>query len=143
MRTFRLVKPGARVRNARITDIIASTNYPAPKIWTKANPAHAGTIFVNWQSSLIIPFGTVKLMDSLPHGLPYVPSVFATFKFDNGSIRREGTLPFQDAALGMITIDADIVNINLKFYSTDISGITAVPAFTLTARYYVVVEPGL
>lgn len=142
MNRFTLVKPGADVNHAQITDYIISQDYPAPKISTVATPAHAGIIFVNWASSIFLPLGTTRIIDSFPHGFSYVPTVFATFKFDNGSRKIEGALPLQIGAIGVIIVDADATNIYLKYYSIDLAGITIIPAFTLQARYYVMVERG-
>lgn len=140
---FSLVKEGADVNHPRLTDFIISQDYPNPKIYTQGSPSHAGNIFVNWQSSIFITQGSVRLIDSFAHGFAYVPSAFATFKFDNGSTKREGTLPFQYGAIGMITIDADATNVNIKYLSTDLAGITIIPAFTMQIRYYLMVERGL
>lgn len=142
MNKFTLVVPGADVRNPNLSDIIVSDLYANPKISTVANPEHAGTIFLNWQSSLTIPDGTTKLLDFFPHGFDYTPTVIATYKFDNGFGKNEGTLPFQLGGLGVIVMDADAVNINLKYQSLD-PGVTTIPPFTMSIRYYVLVERGL
>lgn len=136
-----LVKDG-NVDNPDISNIIIDTAYPNPKIYTKANPPHAGIISVNWQSAISISQGTTRILDYFPHNLGYIPTVFGTFKFDTGLVIREGTLPFQYGGIGMIFIDADLDNINLKYHSTDI-GAVVIPSFIMQVRYYVMVEAGL
>lgn len=143
MRKFTLVLPGADVRNPTLSDIIVSEKYPNPKVLTTANPEHAGDIFVNWQSSIALPDGAIQLIDLFPHGYDYVPTVIGTYKFDNGFGKIEGTLPFQYGALGIIVLDADATNINLKYYSLDLSGAVTIPPFTMTVRYYVMAERGV
>lgn len=141
---FIMVKQGD-ARNARLQDIIVSDEYTNPKIYTVPTvPAHAGNIFLNWASTTkSASLDTTLILDSFPHGFKYIPSVFGTFKFDNGTTQREGTLPFQFGSLAIITLDADATNINLKYYSLD-AGIpaTTIPQFNMQIRYYVMVEPG-
>lgn len=143
MSTFRIALPGNDVHTARIQDLAIDRRYPNPKIYTKANPPHTGIIFLNWASSIGINFQTTKILHPFKHNYNYIPTVFASYKFDNGSQVLRGTLPFQYGALGIITMDADDTNINLKYYSTDAAiPATTIPPFTMQIRFYVMAESG-
>lgn len=140
---FKLAVKGVRVQGARAKDLIIDSDHPNPKISVLANPPHAGNIFLDWQSTTGVDFETIITLYPFPHGFQYVPTVFASYQFDNGSVKEGGTLPFQLGALGMIVIDADATNINLKYFSFDQSiPATAISPFTMNIRYYVLVEPG-
>lgn len=139
----RIVLPGSDIETARIQDIVVDNLYPSPKIDTIASPPHTGIIFLNWTDTTAIANDTTKLIYSFPHGyVGYIPTVFASYRFDNGSNILKGTLPFQYGALGNIIIDADEENINLKYYSTDFLGPTPIPVFTMQIRFYVMAEQG-
>lgn len=143
MSTFRIALPGNDVHTARIQDLAIDRRYPNPKIYTKANPPHTGIIFLNWASSIGVNFQTTKILHSFKHNYNYIPTVFASYKFDNGSQILRGTLPFQYGALGVITMDADDTNINLKYYSIDGAiPATTIPPFTMQIRFYVMAESG-
>lgn len=130
--------------NTGVGNLVTDSVHPNPKIYTFASPPHAGTIFLAWSTvGLTQANGTTKLIYSFAHHLDYVPTVFASHDFTNGVIERRGTLPFQYGALGMITIDADATNINVKYFSLDLADTTPIPVFNMTIRYYVMVEPGL
>jgi hypothetical protein len=141
---FRVALPGGDVNRGKVTEMAVDVRYPSPKIDTKPIPNHAGIIYVNWRSTLALAKGTIRLIDSFPHGYNHVPTVFASYKADNGSNVTRGILPFQYGALGIIVVDADAKNINLKYYSFD-AGIPAtnIPPFTMQVRYYVMAEHGV
>lgn len=108
-----------------------------------ATPPHAGTIFLNWTQTAGVNFDTTQLIYSFPHGLNYVPTVFASYQWTDGTNTQRGTLPFQLGALAIIVIDADPANINLKYFSIDSSiPATTITPFTMQIRFYVMVEPG-
>lgn len=138
---FILSKAG-NAAQARLKDIIVSSKYSSPKIYTLGNPPHAGNIFINWSSSLAKAYGTTTLIDSFPHGFQYVPSVFATFNFQNSSNQLDGMMPFSYGAIGVITIDTDATNVNVKYFSTDLANTTVIPTFNMVIRYYLMVDPG-
>lgn len=141
---FVVAREGFDADTARVWETVVNDLYPNPKIDTTANPAHAGIIFLDWRNTTGILGGITRILDSFPHNYGYTPSVFASYGFDNGTLRSGGTLPLQIGALGVIFIDADETNINLKYYSTDTAGpATPIPAFLLQARYYVMAERGL
>ncbi len=141
MNIFKLSLPNNDVKRARIQDVVLDSTYPNPKINTKADPPHAGTISLNWVDTTGVPYATTKLLYSFAHGYNKMPTVFASYKYDTGLVVRRGTLPFQLGALGMISIDADAKNINLKYYSFDIFD-TPIPPFIMQIRFYVMVEHG-
>lgn len=138
---FRVALPGFDVHRGKLEQMALDNRMPSPKIDTAASPPHAGIIFVDWQDTSIIAFDTTKLIYSFRHNYGQIPTVFASYRWDNGSTILRGTLPFQLAALGMITIDADETNINLKYYSFDFLG-TNLPVFTMQVRFYVIAELG-
>lgn len=138
---FAISLPGSDVFGAKLTDEVVDSLYPNPKVSTIASPPHAGIIFLNWSSSLIIPERTTKLLYSFPHNYENLPTVLASYKFDAGSGIFYGTLPFQYGALGLILMDTDAVNVNLKYFSLDIAS-TTIPAFLMQIRFYVMAERG-
>lgn len=138
---FRLALPNKDVHRGRPEDMAVDSRYHNPKIDTQAVPAHAGLIFLDWRDTAIIAYDTVRILYSFPHNYGRIPTVIASYKFDNGTVILKGTLPFQLGALGMIVMDADEVNINLKYYSFDFLG-TNLPQFTMQIRYYVMAEQG-
>lgn len=140
---FRVALPNTDVRRAKVSEMVLDSRYPSPKIDTTARPPHAGIIFVNWNNTTtILNSGTTKLLYSFPHGYNKIPTAIASYTFDNGTVRPKGTLPFQVGALGIILIDADEVNINLKYFSTDLTS-TPIPVFTMKVRFYVFAEHGV
>lgn len=140
---FRVALPGVDVRKAQPQDLIVSSEYPNPKIYTLANPPHAGIVFLNWNTTTGIAQGITKLIYPFPHSFTYTPTVFASYQTTNFG-GQGGTLPFQVGALGVLTIDADAKNINLKYFSVDPSVTPAsIPQFTMQIKYYVMVERGI
>lgn len=142
MRVFKM-SSGVDINRAGVQDLVVDSEHGSPKIYTLARPPHTGDIFVNWQTTTPIPLGTTKIIYSFPHNFTYTPTVFASYRSDDGVNQRAGTLPLQFGAIGMITIDADATNINLKYFSFDISGTGNIGPFTLQVRFYVMVERGL
>ncbi len=142
MSIFRVALPDKDARRGKITDMVVDNRYPSPKIDTAARPPHAGLIFLNWNDTTAIPSGTTKVIYPFPHRYNTCPTAFASYSFDNGTQRIKGTLPLQIGALGMLTIDTDDTNVNLKYFSFD-TGSTPIPAFTAQIRFYVMAEPGL
>lgn len=139
---FKITLPNNDVRTSDLKDEVLNSLAPSPKINTQASPPHVGIIFLNWaSSSLVIPRGTTQVLYSFPHGYNYVPTAIAVFAFDNGVNPQNGTLPFQYGALGIITIDTDALNVNLKYFSIDL-GSTIIPPFTMQVRFYVMAERG-
>lgn len=138
---FKLALPGFDAQSARVWEEVLDNLYPSPKIDTTPVPPHAGIIFLNWADTTAVPNNTTKLLYSFPHGYNHIPTVFASYSYDNGTIRLRGTLAFQNGALGMITIDADEENINLKYYSFDLAS-TAITPFIMQVRFYVMAEHG-
>lgn len=141
MSVFKLALPGFDVHRARAGELVLSNLMDSPKIDTQATPPHAGIIFLNWQTTTAIPFDTTKIITSFPHNLKRIPQVIGSYRFDNGFNTLKGTFPFQLGALGILTMDADEININLKYYSID-GASTAIPVFTMQARFYVIAAPG-
>lgn len=139
---FRVAQPGEDVLRGAISKMIVDSRYAFPKIDTQANPPHAGIIFLNWADTSIIPNNTIKVLASFPHDYNKMPTVFGNYNFDNGNVRFKGVLPFQNGALGMIFLDADDTNINLKYYSFDFLGINITP-FVMQIKFYVMAEHGL
>lgn len=138
---FRLALPGFDVHRGKIEQMILDSQYPSPKVDTQAVPTHAGLLFLDWQDITPINYDEVKTIFSFPHRLGRVPIVIASYKFDNGTVVLKGTLPFQLGAFGIITMDADEKNVNLKYYSFDIFG-NNMPQFTMQIRFYVMAELG-
>lgn len=140
---FRVAKPNEDVLRAAIGKMIVDSRYAFPKIDTQANPPHAGIIFLNWQSTAGINDGTTKILASFPHNFNKMPTVIANYAFDNGTNRFKGMLPLQNGALGELFMDADDVNVNLKYYSFDQSiPATAIVPFTAQIRFYVMADHG-
>src|SRR6266513_509582 len=142
MSVFKVALPGKDAHRGSITDMVIDNRYPSPKIDTAANPVHAGLIFLSWNDTTAIASGTTKVVYSFPHHYSKCPSAFASYSFDNGTQRIKATLPLQIGALGILTIDTDDTNVNLKYFSFDI-GSTPIPAFTAQIRFYVMAESGL
>lgn len=139
---LKLALPGTDAKKASVGQLVTDSIHPNPKIYTLATTPHAGIISLTWNTTTARAYGSTLTIDTFTHNLGYIPTVFASYDWSNGTIERRGTLPFQYGALGMIVIDADTTNINLKYFSLDLPGTTAIPAFTMTVRYYVMVEPG-
>lgn len=144
MSVFRLALPGFDVHRGRPEQMVADNRLDSPKIDTMANPAHAGIIFLNWTRTAGVPLDTFLMVYSFPHNYNQMPTVIAGYKFDNGSVVLNGVLPFQLGGQGILTMDADDTNINVKFYSTDGSiPVSDIQAFIMQLRYYVMAEPGI
>lgn len=141
---FRLAQPGFDVLRGKIGRMILDNNYAVPKIDTQANPPHAGIIFLNWADKPSgLADGTIQILDSFPHYYNKMPTVMGNYKFDNGGTILGGMLPFQLGALGIIVLDADDVNINLKYYSIDTAFPSIdIPAFLMQIRFYVMADHG-
>lgn len=135
--------PDRDVKRGRAVDMVLDARYPSPKIDILPNPPHAGIIFVNWNDTTGLAAGNIKLLYSFPHGYGYVPTAFASYRFDNGSNILRGTLPFQNASIGEIIIDTDEINVNVKYYSFDQNVVPlAIGPFTMQIRFYVMSEHG-
>lgn len=144
MTTMKISLPGFDVKSSHISEEVIDSLYPNPKIDTKASPVHAGIIDVNYAgASLVAPLDGVIVIYSFPHNYSYVPTVLGNFRFDNGVVVRYGILPtgFVLSAGGVLTIDADPTNINLKYISLNNS--TTISAFLLKVRFYVMAERGV
>jgi hypothetical protein len=141
MNIFKISLPGQDVRGARLNEEVVDSIYPSPKVSTIASPPHAGIIHLNWSSSIILPNPTVKNLYSFAHGYNQIPSTLAVFSFDNGTTKTNGILPFNYGALGLILIDADSTNVNLKYISFDLAS-TVIPVFIMQVRFYVFAERG-
>lgn len=141
MSVFRLALPGFDVHRGKPEQMVLDAVHDSPKIDTQATPPHAGIIFLNWQDTSVIAYDTVKLITSFPHKYNQTPTVIGSYKFDNGFTILRGTMSFQVGALGMLVLDADETNINLKYYSFDFLG-TNMPTFTMQIRFYVMAEAG-
>lgn len=143
MTEFRLALPGTDVHRGRPQDMVLDSRLDSPKIDTTASPPHAALIFLNWNRTAGIPDDTTLLLYSFPHNYNQIPIVIAAYKFDNGSNVLKGVLPFQLGGQGIITMDADEENINLKYYSIDgnVSPTDILP-FIMQLRYYVMAEAG-
>lgn len=143
MSALKVALPGKDISSSDLQDFVLNSLAASPKINTKALPVHAGIIRVNWQSSNIaVALNTTRVLYSFPHGYNYVPTVFGVHHFDNGSFQTDGVLPFQYGGLGMLLIDADATNINLKYFSTDFSNTFPVTPFFMQVRFYVFAERG-
>lgn len=136
---LRIALPGKDVKHGRVDEMAVDSRYSSPKIDTAAAPPHAGIIYLSWNNTAAIATGTTKLLYNFPHNYNFVPTVIATYKFDNGANVLRGTLPFQYGTLGVIVMEADETNVNLRYYSTD-NGL--IPAFTMQVRFYVMAEHG-
>lgn len=138
---FRIALPDKNAERGKPDEMAVDSRYSNPKIDTQANPPHAGTIRLTWNDTTPIGNGTTKLLYSFAHQYGYVPTVIASYRFDNGINVLKGTLPFQLGAFGVLTIDADEKNVNLKYYSVDTSG-DPTPTFAMQIHYYVMAERG-
>lgn len=141
MSIFRIALPGFDVHRGKLEQMVLDSAVPSPKIDTTADLSHAGIIHLNWTDTTPIADGTTKTIYSFKHNCSQIPSVFANYTWDGGSGVRKGVLPLQYGALGMILLDADATNINLKYYSFDSSS-TAISAFVMEIRYYVMSDLG-
>lgn len=142
MSTFKLVLPDKTVDSDNPLDLVVSSAHPSPKIDTRANPPHIGIIDLNWQTTgLSFANDTIKELYQFEHNLGYVPAVFATYEFDNGTVRRGGTLPLQFGALGMFVLESDRTHVKFRYYSFDLGG-TPINPFTMQTRYYVLAQNG-
>lgn len=144
MNIFKIVLPGSKVDNSRVAEDIVNSAYPNPKVDTTASPPHAGIIFLNWASTgITMASGTSRLLYSFPHNYNYAPGVFGVCAFDAGSGVKHGPTPFFIGAIGVIVLESDRNNVNLKYFSSDIGGpLTAISPFTMRVRYYVFAERG-
>lgn len=138
---FRIALPGFDVHRGKIEQMVMDNRYPSPKIDTQAVPPHAGLIFLDWRDTSVVNYDVVKTIYSFPHRMGKIPIVVASYKFDNGTVVLKGTLPFQLGSFGMIVLDADEKNVNLKYYSFDFLG-NNMPQFTMQIRFYVMAELG-
>lgn len=130
------------VHDAKLLDLVLSSQYPSPKINTKATPPHAGIIFLDWVSTtIVVTFPATKTIYSFPHGYSYIPVVIGSYDFFDGTTYRRGTLPFQYGALAMIVIEADKTNINFKYLAIQ-TDVVPQPAFTMRVKFYVLAERG-
>lgn len=141
-RVIRAALPGEDVLRGKVEKMALDSRFANPKVDTRAAPPHAGILFVNWQDTSIVNNDDTKLLYSFPHGYPKAPTVFASYAFDNGSTQLNGTLPFQNGALGIMLMDSDDTNIYLKYYSIDFLGNNITP-FTMQVRFYVMAEHGI
>lgn len=140
---FKISLPGNAVRDADLKNEAIDSRYASPKISTVATPPHAGIIYLNWQSTtLSYPERTTKVLYSFQHNYATIPTVFASYKFDNGTQHIYGTLPLQIGSLGLIILDTDKTYVNLKYFSLDIANTTPIPPFALKIRFYVMAEAG-
>jgi hypothetical protein len=139
---FRVALPGQDAIRGRLQDMVLDARYPSPKIDVTARPPHAGIISIYWNDTTAIANDTTRLIYPFSHGYNYTPTAFASYRFDSGSSIIRGTLPFQYGSIGMITIDTDRENVNLKYHSTDLASVTPIPAFIMQVRFYVMAERG-
>jgi len=143
MNIFKISLPGIDVKRSRPSDEVVDSLYPSPKVSTIASPFHAGIIFLNWQTAnLTKAFNSITVLYSFPHGYNHIPIVLGIIHFDNGSVIRSGTMPFDIGAIGLLVIDADSTNVNLKYLSLDISSTFPIPVFQARIRFYVFAERG-
>lgn len=141
MSKFKIALPGFDVHSSQVGEEALDSQYPNPKINAIANPPHVGIIDLDWVStSITVPANSEKILYSFPHGYDYVPTCIGVYHFDNGTNPSSGILPFQYGALGLILLDADSININLKWVSFD--GGTTIPNFIMQVRFYVMAERG-
>lgn len=142
MDVFKIVLPGSNVHQSRLEDKVIDSLYSNPKINVVARPSHASVISLNWNNPTPVAYNITKILYSFSHNYDYVPTVFASYSFDDGSNLRNAILPFQYGGLGMIVMDADIKNVNLKYLSLDLSSAAAIPTFIMKIRFYVMAERG-
>lgn len=140
MSVFKLALPGFNAKDARLDQEVLDSAYPSPKINTVPTPPHAGLIYLNWQSTIVVPLNSVKLLYSFPHGYNYIPTAFATYAYDDGTTRVNGVLLYSNN-YGTLVLDTDSTNVNLKWISGD--GTNPVPPFIMHIRYYVFAERGI
>jgi len=141
---FRIALPNSDVHRGKVDTMTLDSRYPNPKIDTLASPPHTGIVSIEWiTTGIVVNGGITKLIYSFPHKYNSIPTVFASYKFDNFSNVISGTLPFQYGAIGLIIIDSDIKNINIKYYSFDIFNSTVIPPFVMQVRFYVMAEHGV
>lgn len=138
---FRIALPDKDVHRGKVVEMVLDSRYASPKIDTLASPPHAGLIFLNWTDTTGILGGITKILCSFPHGYNnYVPTVVGLYQSITGG---GNTLPLQIGAIGMLTIDADQTNINLKYFSIDpFNPATAITPFILIIKFYVMAEHG-
>lgn len=139
---FRVSLPNTDVKRRIPQNMAIDSLLPNPKIDTRASPPHAGIIFLDWNTAQVVPYQTTKLLYSFPHPYGYIPTVIASYKYDAGSTKTEGVLPFTLGATGIIIMDADNANINLKYRSNDVPGTTNIGPFLMQIRFYVMAERG-
>lgn len=143
MSKFKISIPGVSVQDAKPSEETVDSTYPSPKVNTLATPPHAGIIFVDWSSSTQTQaLGTTRVLYKIPHGYNYIPTVFGNYIFDNGTRKIRGMLPFQYGSLGMIILDTDKTNANLKYISLDLANTTPITPFLITVRFYIMAERG-
>lgn len=144
MNIFKIALPGSSIRNSELKDEVIDSRYSSPKVNTITDTPHAGIISVDWSTTgLTFSRNTIKILDSFLHGYDYVPTAMGSFKFDNGTNKVTGILPIQIGALGIINVDTDQTNFNLKYVSLDGgSPLTIIPPFLLQVRYYIMAERG-
>lgn len=140
---FKLMLPGFGFKDKTPAHSAVDSLLPSPKVDTAAQPPHVGIINLSWSDTTTVPYDTVKTLYSFPHGYNKIPTVLGSFKLQviSSTNSPEGVLPLQLGALGMLGIDADEKNINLKYYSFDF-GAQPMPVFTCKVHYYVMAEHG-
>jgi hypothetical protein len=140
MGMFKISKPGVDVQDASSSETILDNLRSSPKIDTTAIPPHAGVIELEWTTSgIIVPYGETRVLYSIPHGYDHLPTAIGLF---TSVTQGAGRLPFEIGAIGVLILDADSVNVNLKYFSSDLVGTTVIPPFSLTIRYYIFAERG-
>lgn len=144
MNIFKISLPGFDAKQTKLDEEAVDSIYPSPKVNVLAKPIHAGIFRLTWQSTgLAFASGTTRLLSSFPHNYNYIPSVIGVYRYDNGSRVINGIMPLFIGAQGTVVLDADRNNINLKYFSYDISGSSAVLPFLLNVRFYVFAERGI
>lgn len=141
MDIFKIALPGSNVHQANLGEEVLDSRYPSPKISMTASLPHAGIIFLNWATTgIIIPKFTVRLLYSFPHGYNHIPTVFQTYTYDNGTRVLHGMFR-ASLGLGIMLMDTDDTNVNLKYISGDL-GSNPIPPFIMKIRFYVMAERG-
>lgn len=141
MNIFKIVLPNNDVKSAALQDTVVDSIYPNPKIDTAATPPHTGIININWASNgVVIPSATSKVLYSFPHGYNYAPLVIGAYRFDNGTRILQGVMPFFFGNIGLVLLDSDAKNVNVKYFSTDDTAV--IPNFIIQIRFYVTAERG-
>lgn len=147
MNSLKIALPNTKdVQDDRVEDLAISSQYPSPKIDTKANPPHAGIIFINWVSAgILVSRDTPRILYSFPHSYNYAPLAFASYEFTDGTVRSRGVLPFTcTVAVGAhaeVTIESDKTNVYIKHVPLFTPAAAQQP-FNIKIRFYVFAERG-